>query len=170
MTVDGGARFKKEGTWFYDIAAPGFKCNLPELSAALGLAQLSRRDELLAARRHIAARYTEAFRDHPIVRPPVVLHGREHCWHLYVIQLETDRMSIDRNRCIEELKVRNIGASVHFTPLYRHSFYRELLRDDPQKFPGCERAYRRIVSLPIWPGMAAGDVDDVIAALQDILK
>lgn len=170
MTVDGGARFKKEGTWFYDIAAPGFKCNLPELSAALGLAQLGRRDELLAARARIAARYTEAFRDHPIVRPPVVLTGRGHCWHLYVIQLETEQMSIERNRFIEELKLRNIGASVHFTPLYRHSFYRELLGDDPQKFPGCERAYRRIVSLPIWPGMTDGDVDDVIVAVWEIAR
>lgn len=168
MSVDGGARFKKEGTWFYDIAASGFKCNLPELSAALGLAQLSRRDELLAARRHISARYSEAFRDHPIVRPPVVLPGREHCWHLYVIQLETERMNIDRNRFIEELKARNIGASVHFTPLYRHSFYRDLLKDDPKNFSGCERAYRRIVSLPIWLGMTDGDVDDVIAAVREI--
>jgi dTDP-4-amino-4,6-dideoxygalactose transaminase len=161
-------RYERGGNWSYDIEDAGYKYNMPELAAALGLVQLARREEMLAERSRIAERYFEGLRDLDAVRLPTVLEDRQHCWHLFIIKLQEDRLATERNRFIEELKLRNIGASVHFRPIYRFSYYRRILNLGPDNFPGAEAAYRGIVSLPIWPGMADSDVDDVIDAIRDI--
>lgn len=166
----GEYRYRKEGTWRYEIEAPGFKYNMPELQAALGLVQLRRSEALLARRAEIAARYMKGLADVGQIELPLVLPDRTHAWHLFVIRLRTEMLSIDRDRFIEELRERNIGASVHFIPLHRQPYYAsrfELLAED---FPNAENAYHRIVSLPIWPDMGETDVDDVILAVRDIVN
>ena len=165
----GQFRYRKEGTWRYEIEAPGYKYNMAEPQAAIGLVQLARAGEMLARRREIARRYIEGFSDTDQLETPVVLPEREHAWHLFVVRLRTEALPIGRDRFIEELRARNIGASVHFIPLHRMPYYANTFGLRAEMFPNAEAAYHRIVSLPIWPGMSDADADDVIAAVHDVL-
>ena len=169
MTRGGKHRYEKEGTWRYELQEVGFKYNMPELQAALGLVQLNRRQELQSRRIAIANRYVESFSGIDAIQTPGVLKGRSHAWHLFVVQLNTDLLSIDRDRFIEELKARSIGSSVHFIPLHRQPVYLKKFGLRSEDFPNAEAAYHRIVSLPIWPDMSDADVDDVITAIREIV-
>jgi dTDP-4-amino-4,6-dideoxygalactose transaminase len=170
MSFGGEYRYRKEGTWRYEITAPGFKYNLPELQAALGLVQLRRREELLAKRKALAERYNAGLGDLNELEPPPVLPERRHAWHLFVIRLRTETLKIDRDRFIEELRERNIGTSVHFIPLHRQPYYRDTFGLRPEDFPNAETAYHRIVSLPLWPDMTPEDAADVVTAVRDIIE
>lgn len=164
------ARFTKEGNWAYDVVAPGFKCNMPEIIAALGLAQLKRQVELHGKRMDLAKLYLEGLKNIPEINPPVFDTIEEHSWHLFVIRLNPEMLSISRNDFILKLKEKNIGASVHFTPLYHYTAYRDMTRLGHRWYPGAEKAYSEIISLPIWPEMKADDVKDVLNALEEIVS
>jgi len=170
ITHGGEYRDKREGTWDYNIETAGFKYNMPELQAAIGLVQLRRREELLKRRSAIAQRYLNGFSSIEQIELPPVLPEREHAWHLFVIRLRTETLSIDRAEFIRELRERNIGASVHFIPLHLHPYYAELTGHKPGDFPDAEAAFERIISLPIWPGMCEADVDRVIEAVRDVAE
>jgi len=172
ISKDAWKRYTASGTWYYEILAPGFKYNMPDILAALGLVQLRRVEEFHRRRVEIAQQYTQAFVElgEQLELPPDAPEGGQHAWHLYVLRLRLDRLTIDRDAFIEEMKKRNIGCSVHFIPLHLHPYYQETYGFAPDDFPRAHATYKRIVSLPIYPKMTDEDVADVIAAVTDICR
>jgi dTDP-4-amino-4,6-dideoxygalactose transaminase len=148
----------------------GYKYNMTDVAAALGLQQLARCEWLLERRRAIARHYTEAFSQWPELETPPDPPHVQHAWHLYLLRLRPERLSITRDEFIRQLTGANIGTSVHFIPLHLHPFYRETYGLLPDDFPIALDAYQRTISLPIYPGMAADDVEDVIAAIKRIIE
>ncbi len=170
ISKDAWKRYSGEGSWYYEVVEAGYKYNMTDIQAALGLAQLKKVEWMWGQRREIADRYTEAFKDSEIIKPPHGKADRISAWHLYVIQLNLESLSIDRSRFIEELRIRGIGASVHFIPLHKHPFYRNAFGYNSVDFPVAERFYERIVSLPVYPGMKDSDVNAVIGAVEDVCR
>jgi len=168
MSRDAWKRYGATGSWFYEITAPGWKYNLSDLLAAIGVAQLERFEASQRRRREIADRYTAAFAGVPEVRAPVARADVTHAWHLYAIALELERLRIDRARFIEELRAENIGTSVHFIPIHRHPHFRASLGLEEGALPVAEDAYRRAITLPLFARMTDRDVDDVVAAVSRI--
>jgi dTDP-4-amino-4,6-dideoxygalactose transaminase len=171
ISRDAWKRYTAEGSWYYEIVAPGFKYNMTDIAAAMGLAQLHKVDRMRERRAQIAGQYTEAFRELPELEPPpdAPADGR-HSWHLYMLRLNLDALTIDRARFFEELRARKIGASVHFIPLHLHPYYRDAYGYKPEDFPVAYREYRREISLPIYSKMSDEDVRDVIEAVTDIVE
>jgi dTDP-4-amino-4,6-dideoxygalactose transaminase len=170
MSRDAWKRYRREGSWFYEVIAPGYKYNLSDIQAALGLAQLAHLDERNARRTALAARLTAALTGCVSVETPSVRPEVEHAWHIYYILLKLDTLHIDRAAFIEELAARGIGASVHFIPIYRHPYYRGSFGLRAADFPVAESAYTRLVSLPLYPRMTEHDVDRVAEAVRDIAR
>lgn len=168
ISRDAWKRYTAEGNWFYEVVEAGYKYNLTDLAASLGRVQLSRAAEMLRRRVAIAARYHKTFGHHPALMTPVTRPAVDHCWHLYPVRLRLEALRIGRGEFIEQLRARNIGASVHFIPLHRQPFYRDRYQYDTAAFPVAEDAYPRLVSLPIYSRMSERDVEDVIAAVLEI--
>jgi perosamine synthetase len=165
-------RYTAAGSWFYEIEDAGYKYNMTDLAAALGLVQLDRAEELLDARRALAARYTSAIGASSVadlIEVPTDEPDGSHAWHLYVIRLALDGLRIDRAAVIEALKALGIGTSVHFIPLHLHPYYRDRWGYRPEDLPVAAREFERVISLPIWPGMTDADVDRVVAGLVAVL-
>src|SRR5919199_924980 len=169
ISTDAWQRDGVEGSWFYEVEAPGYKYNMPDLAAALGLAQLRRCDALWSRRATIAAQYDAAFADLQEIATPVVSPDVQHAWHLYIIRLDLDALEIDRAGFIRAMHALNIGTSVHFIPLHLHPYYRRTTGHRPDDFPVAMRVYPRVVSLPIYPSMSDGDVADVVDAVRAIV-
>ena len=169
ISSDAWNRYGAGGTWAYEVAEVGFKYNLTDLAAAIGLVQLERLDELAAERTHIAARYDAAFADSALLDLPPRRDGDEHAWHLYVVRLDLDSLVIGRGEVIERLGAAGIAASVHFIPLHLHPHYQKRYGYRPGDFPVAERIFERSISLPIWPGMTDDQVDRVATTLLTIL-
>jgi len=167
---DAWNRYSAEGSWYYEILSPGYKYNLTDLAASLGVEQLKQCDDFYERRRQIAARYGEEFADLPEIKTPVCHPGMQHAWHLYVIQLELERLRIDRRDFVEALRENNVGTSVHFIPLHLHPYYRNRYGCRPEYFPNASTVFERIISLPIYPGMTGADVDDVVEAVRGIVE
>jgi perosamine synthetase len=165
INADAWNRYGAGGRWYYEVAEAGFKYNLSDLAAAIGLVQLERLDELADARAAIAARYDAAFAGTDLLDPPPRRAGDRHAWHLYVISLNLDALEIDRADVMERLSGEGIGTSVHFIPLHLHPHYQQRYGYRPGDFPVAERLYERSISLPIWPGMT----DDQIRRVTDTL-
>lgn len=170
ITKNAWNRYAADGSWYYEITAPGFKYNLTDIAAAIGLAQLRKLDAMNQRRTEIACRYTEAFSNLPQLQTPSCRSWVEHSWHLYALRLHLEELEIDRARFIEELRVRNIGASVHFIPLHLHPYYKSIYGFVPEDFPVATSEYLREVSLPIYSAMSDGDVADVIEAVTDVVR
>jgi dTDP-4-amino-4,6-dideoxygalactose transaminase len=170
LSHDAWNRYSAEGSWAYDVVDVGYKYNLPDVLAAIGLAQLRKLSLFAAERWALVARYRAALADLDTVALPEEPPGFESAWHLFVVRLELARLRIDRARVIEELRQRGIGTSVHFIPLHRHPYYRQSLGTDARDFPGAEELFRRCVSLPLYPGLGAAGVDRVVEALDDVLR
>ncbi|MGA2435553.1 MAG: DegT/DnrJ/EryC1/StrS family aminotransferase, partial [Bryobacteraceae bacterium] len=158
-------RYSERGSWYYEVVEPGFKSNMTDIQAALGIHQLRRLDGFIARRRSIAARYAEAFQDLAEIRLPREAPGRGSTCHLYPIRLELDRLATGRADFIRNLKQAGIGTSVHFIPVHRHPYYRERYGYEPEQFPGAEEFYAGLVSLPLYPKMTDEDVQRVIGAV-----
>ena len=168
ISRDAWKRYTAEGSWYYEILQPGFKYNLTDLAASLGIEQLKRCHAFREIRRRIAEQYDEGFADLEEIAIPVSSSNVEHAWHLYVIQLQLDRLRIDRAAFIEALKAEQIGTSVHFIPLHLHPYYRDRWGYRPEDLPRASAVFERIISLPIYPGMTDEDVQDVIGAVRNI--
>ncbi len=170
LSRDAWNRYAAQGSWYYEILAPGFKYNLTDIAAALGVAQLHKCERFWKVRDHYAALYDEGFRDLPeIIRPRAAGHV-QHAWHLYVIQLDLDRLRIGRNEFVQQLQQQQIGCSVHFIPLHMHPFYRQTWGYGPDDLPIAAACYRRTVSLPIYPKMSETDVRRVIGIVRDLVQ
>jgi dTDP-4-amino-4,6-dideoxygalactose transaminase len=166
---DAWKRYSAEGSWYYEILCPGYKYNLTDVAASVGIEQLKKCSSFFEARKRIAEAYDDGFADLPEVVTPVCTPGVQHAWHLYVIQLELERLTIRRKQFVEELKKANIGTSVHFIPLHLHPYYREKFGYQPEDFANASSVFERIISLPIYPKMTGGDVGDVIGAVRSIV-
>lgn len=168
MSRNAWKRYEKAGSWYYEILYPGFKYNMTDIQASLGLHQLDKLEDMQKTREEYAEIYNSAFQDvEEIIRPEIVPENR-HAWHLYVIQVNDSLLSIDRDQFIEELSKANIGTSVHFIPVHLHPYYREKYGYKEGDFPDAERAYKRMVSLPLYPKMTRQDVEDVANAVKSI--
>jgi perosamine synthetase len=157
------------GSWSYDIAAPGYKYNLTDIAAALGLVQLSRADEMTKRRADIAGAYNAAFTRIDALECPTVPVDVETSWHLYVLRLNLQVSPFDRKTFIERLNALGVGTSVHFIPLHLHSYYITEYGHNPEDFPEATTQFMRVVSLPIYSAMTDADVERVIRAVQDLV-
>ncbi|MDE0020752.1 MAG: DegT/DnrJ/EryC1/StrS family aminotransferase [Candidatus Poribacteria bacterium] len=149
----------------YDVTAQGYKCNMTDVQAAVGLAQLEKLDRQMEIRRRIARMYQDAFGDCGALETPPEPDNGRHAWHLYILKLNLDRLSASRDEFAAELEALNIGTAVHYIPLHRFTHYRERCRSARGDFPNAERLYRRVLSIPLWPGMDENDAEDVIRAV-----
>ncbi len=170
ISKDAWKRYTDQGSWYYEVAEPGYKYNMTDIQAGLGLAQLKKIDWMWHRREEIARKYTEAFQSMDEIIPPRVKPDRKSAWHLYVIKVNPGALNLDRKQFMEELKERGIGSSVHFIPLYRHPYYRDTFRYTPQGFPVSESIYERIISLPIYPGMTDGDIERVVDSVKTVVR
>ena len=170
MDKESWKRFAKSGSPRYDVALPGFKYNMMDIQAALGLHQLPRLDGFIAERARLAARYDEAFANLPgLIRPQRVAYPIRHAWHLYAPLVDVDRLRIDRDRFMEELKMRNIGSGLHYSAAHEFSYYASRFGWKPEDYPEAHFVSERIVSLPFFPGLSDADQDEVVEAVRAIL-
>lgn len=169
MTTDHRERQEK-GSWFYEVTDLGYNYRLTDIQSALGLSQLKRVPSWTKRRQAIARQYDAALCDSKTTRPLAVRGGVEHAYHLYVIQLALDVLTTDRNEIFRALRAENIGVNVHYIPVHLQPYYRRALGTGPGLCPVAERAYERIISLPMFAGMKDQDTDDVLRALDKVLS
>ncbi|MCC7366810.1 MAG: DegT/DnrJ/EryC1/StrS family aminotransferase [Chloroflexi bacterium] len=170
MSRDAWKRHTSEGSWYYEVVAPGFKYNLTDVAAAIGLRQLTKQQRFLDERRAIASRYTAAFSAMPELEPPTEPAHVQSSWHLYMLRLNLDLLRVDRAEVIRAINAENIGTSVHFIPLHLHPAYHERYGHTPESFPVAYQQYQRVISLPLFPGMTDQDIEDVIAAVTRVVR
>ncbi len=170
MSRDAWKRYTGAGSWYYEVVLPGYKDNMTDIQAALGIHQVRRLEGFIETRRRYARLYDEAFFELPEVEAPIVRPGRCHVYHLYPILLRLEGLAIDRARFIEELRARGIGTSVHFVPVHLHPFYARQFGYRPGDLPCAEALYSRLISLPLYPAMSEADVADVIQAVGDVVR
>ncbi len=169
MSRDSWSRYSDKGSWYYQVQIPGYKCNLSDLHAALGLTQLSKIDHLLERRRAVADALARALEGCAAVELPREYPGNRHTWHLYVIRVRPEALRIGRDEFIQALRAENVGTSVHFIPIHRHPFFAPYLRPG-RTFPVADDYYARCISLPIFPDMTDDDVRDVGDAVTRIAE
>lgn len=158
----------KAPSWYYEIVAPGFKYNMTDIAASIGIHQLKKASAFQQKRAHIAALYDEALEGLPIIRPPQAAPGDLHSWHLYVTQLAHDA-GTTRDVFIERMFEQGIGCSVHYIPLHLHPYWRDTYKLTPKMFPVSQRIYERTVSLPLYTRMTEADVYRVVDAVKKAL-
>lgn len=168
MSADAWKRFDKSGSWDYDIVLPGFKYNMTDVQAAIGMHQLDKLADFHARRRAVVASYQQAFGSEPGFQVPVERPDAASAWHLYVLRIRPERLGIGRNAFIDELKARNIGTSVHYRPLHMMSYYAGKYGYQPDDFPVAKDAFERMISLPLHPRLTDRDVSDVIEAVFEV--
>ena len=169
ISKDAWKRYSSEGSWFYEVIYPGFKYNMTDIQASLGLQQLKKLEAFLKKKEQLVKLYNKALKPIQGIITPSVRPGVRHGWHLYPIQIDTGALKIDRNRFIEALRAENIGTSVHFIPVHIHPYYAKTFGFKRGDFPVAERVYSRIVSIPLYPRMNKSDALDVITAIRKIV-
>jgi perosamine synthetase len=163
-------RYSKGGSWYYQVLYPGWKYNPTDIVSALGIEQLKKCNFFYKKRKEIAESYNRAFKDMEEIQEPYVEPYNQHAWHLYIIKLNLEKLTISRNKFIEEIRDRNIGTSVHFIPLHLQPYWKKAYNLKVKDFPVATEVYKQIISLPIFPGMTQKDINDVIEAVKDICK
>jgi dTDP-4-amino-4,6-dideoxygalactose transaminase len=170
MSRDAWKRYTKAGSWQYDVVEAGFKYNIPDVLAALGLWQLKELDSNIALRRHLSNRYHAAFAVVPqLIAAPQPPERVLSAHHLYILRLRLDQLTVNRDQFIELLKERGIGASVHFIPLYRHSYYQQRYGWSPADFPNCQAIFESCLSLPVYPTLTETQQDYIINTMLDLV-
>ena len=168
LSRDAWKRYTAEGSWYYEIVDSGYKYNMTDIQAAIGLHQLKKVDSFQRAREDLVKMYDEGFKDVPEIIIPYRENALTHAWHLYVIQLKPELLNINRNQFIEELFKYKIGTSVHFIPLHLHPYYRNNFVFNGG-FPNAEYACERVISLPLYPAMTSENVKYVIDSVKTIV-
>lgn len=156
--------------WYYEVVEAGFKYNMTDIAAALGIVQLHEANGFWARREEIALRYNVAFSDIKGIKLPLPDENGKHSWHLYRIELDPKLAKIGRDSLVEELKERNIGTSLHFIPIFEHPYYKKTYNFNRKHFPNASKMYDKAVSLPLFAGMSDEDVEDVIYAVRELLR
>jgi dTDP-4-amino-4,6-dideoxygalactose transaminase len=170
MSRDGWKRYDKGGSWFYEVLLPGFKYNMTDIQAALGLWQLRKLASFQERRLELARMYNSVFACEESLEVPVTRNEVEHAWHIYVLRLRPGTLRIGRDEFIEELKQRNIGTSVHFIPIHVHPYYRDKYGYAANRFPVAYSNYNRMLSLPLNPRLTDDDAGDVMQAVLDVVR
>ena len=152
------------------VLEPGFKYNLPDILAVIGIRQLARVEDFNARRTQLAMHYRERLAEMDEIRPLAIpSYPHKHSWHLFIIRLDAHPSKLSRNDFMEELKRRNIGTGLHFRAVHQQQYYRETMKAPSGGLPNTEWNSERICSLPLFPGMTHGDVDDVVDTIKEIL-
>lgn len=158
----------KAPSWYYEIVAPGFKYNLTDIAASLGIHQLKKARAFQQKRAWLASLYDQHLSSLPVIRPPHAASGDLHAWHLYVIRLSDDA-SVSRDVFIDRMYEQGVGCSVHYIPLHLHPYWRDAYSLTPEMFPASQAIYDRTVSLPLYTRMSEADVDRVVSAVTRAL-
>lgn len=169
ISRDAWKRFTADGSWYYEIIAPGYKYNLTDIASAIGLHQLRKAEKLRECRSRWAQLYRELLGDVEELTLPAVMPNRIHSWHLFPIRLKPGVCSLDRGDIISEMKKAGIGASVHWMPLHMHPYYRQHIGSKTSDCPCAAAIYPQLISLPLYPDMTAEDVEYVCNVLKKIL-
>lgn len=170
LSNDAWSRYSGGRSWDYRILAPGFKYNLTDLAAAIGLRQLARAENMRAQREAIAVRYREELRGVEEIELPSVDPDRLHSWHLFPIRLRLERLAIDRSAFIDALRDAGIGCSVHWRPLHLHPYYEETFGWSAHDLPVATAEWERLVSLPIFPTMREDEIAAVVRTLTGLCR
>jgi perosamine synthetase len=168
LSRDAWARYSGGKSWDYRIVAPGYKYNLTDVAAALGLAQLARAESMRQGREAVARRYLQELRDVAEIELPVEDGNHIHSWHLFPIKLGLGSLAIDRNRFVDELKEAGVGCSVHWRPLHLHPYYQETFGWQPADLPVATSIWERLISLPIFPGLREEEIEFVVGVVEDL--
>ena len=169
ISKDAWNRYTESGSWFYQVTECGFKYNLSDVQSAIGIHQLRKQEQFIAVRTAYARIYHDALAAVPELELPPDAVGMRHCWHLYSLRLNLDRLDIDRAGFIDELKARGIGASVHFIPIPLHPLYERLARLPQNDCPRALALYPRLISLPLFPAMTEEEVRYVSESVRSIV-
>ena len=170
MNREAWKRFAASGTPNYDIVMPGFKYNMMDIQAAIGIHQLPKLDGFIDRRKQIAEFYNQQFADvSELALPSYAPYEQRHAWHLYTPLVRIEKLTIDRDQFMEELKKQNIGSGLHYKAIHQHSWYRENLPQPEGSLPNADYASDRILSLPLFPTMTDEDSRDVVAAVKDVI-
>jgi perosamine synthetase len=170
ISKDAWKRYMATGSWYYEIIEPGFKYNMTDMAAAVGIHQLARAEAMRREREVIAGYFMEQLADVAEIELPPVPSDRIHSWHLFYIRLRLERLAIDRATFMEELKQRGVLCTVHWQPLHFHPYYREVFGYQPQDLPRAAGVWPRLISLPIFPGMTDGEKEQVVAAVREVAR
>lgn len=168
LSHDAWGRYSEQGSWDYKIIAPGFKYNLTDLAASIGIHQLERAKNMRMKREAIAHRYFELLADVEQIEMPTVDSNRSNSWHLFIIRLRLDRVRTTRSEFINQLGKRGVNCSVHWRPLHLHPYYRDTFGWRAEAFPTATREWERLISLPIFPGMSKSEIEYVAATVKDV--
>jgi dTDP-4-amino-4,6-dideoxygalactose transaminase len=170
LSNDAWGRYSGHGKWDYQILAPGFKYNLTDLAAAIGIHQLARAEEMRHGREQVARRYRDELEDLEEIELPPVDQDRIHSWHLFPIRLRLERLEVDRQEFLDELAREGIGFSVHWRPLHLHRHYAERYRWRSEDLPSATKVWMRLVSLPIFPSMREAEIARVVDVVRDLCR
>ena len=154
--------------WYYEVVAPGFKYNLTDIASSIGIHQLKKSSRFQSIRQSMALRYMEAFRDLPLLMPPVAKEGELHAWHLFVVRLQ-EGVSLNRGEFIKRMLELGVGCSVHFIPLHLQPYWKNTYKLQDEDFPVSLRVYKQAVSLPLYTKMTQQDQEKVILSVKKIL-
>ncbi len=170
ISKDAWTRYDSKGSWYYDVLEQGYKYNMTDIAAALGMCQLGRIEDMAVRRAAIAEAYIRRLGSVEAVTAPAFDEHDGRAWHLFVIQLDPDRLTIDRGGFIDRLKDKGIGASVHFIPVHTHPFYRARYGFETGDYPVAEAVFANCVTLPLYPDMTDAQVDRVCGAVESICE
>ena len=168
LSQNAWGRYSNAGNWDYKIVAPGYKYNLTDIAAAIGIHQLAKAEKMRQMREGVARHYREALADIEEVELPADDSNRIHSWHLFPIKLRLDRLSINRNEFMEKLKEGGVGCSAHWRPLHLHPYYEETFGWRPEDLPVATAEWKRSISLPIFPGMNGEDLEHVAHTVRSV--
>jgi perosamine synthetase len=169
ISRDAWKRYTAEGSWNYEIVAPGYKYNLTDLASAIGLHQLRKADQLHAKRTQWARLYAELLGDVDELILPQEMPDRIHSWHLYTVRVQSAGLNVDRAEVISEMKRAGIGTSVHWLPLHLHPYYRETFCCKPLDYPFAAALYPELMTLPLYPDLTEDEVTYVCRTLKEII-
>ncbi|OGV48857.1 MAG: UDP-4-amino-4,6-dideoxy-N-acetyl-beta-L-altrosamine transaminase [Lentisphaerae bacterium GWF2_44_16] len=168
ISKDAWKRFTKAGSWYYEITAPGFKYNMPDTAASIGIHQLKKADRFWEERKKISATFSERLSGIPGITLPVEKADRKHSWHLYPIRIDGKTVKTGRNEFIEKMKEYEIGTSVHYMPLHMHPYYKKNYGFKEKDFPTASKIFEQTMSLPLYPGLTEGEINRICEAVRKI--
>ena len=170
MSAGAWMRFSDEGYKHYQVTAAGFKYNMTDIQAAIGIHQLARVEENWRRREHIWNIYNDSFSELPVERPPVIPENTRHAYHLYTLLIDEKRTGVSRDEFLTKMTKQNIGVGVHYKSIPTHPYYRDRFCWNPEDFPHSYRIGEETVSLPLSAKMSDRDIDDVVEAVYTSLK
>lgn len=170
ISKDAWNRYREEGSWYYEVLENGFKYNLTDIQSAIGIHQLRKLERYVQERTRFAEIYSQELSDLPELELPSPVKDGRHSWHLYVLRLNLDMLTISRGQFIEELRKRKIGASVHFIPIPLHPFFKEWAHLAQNQCPAALQMYPRLISLPLYPSMSDEELRRVIMAVREVVQ